>query len=286
MFHVAPIVMPSDLTGRSNGELALALLAPADRGALHFHAARSWAAMAEAAARDGITLRATSAVDTYRTLTRQTAAFRERYTRNPHPGRPTKQWQGVTWWLLPGMAPTATPGTSNHGWGLAIDVCTVGELGQPVALAPSGNPTSIARRAWDWLVDHYESYGWSHEYSSPGTEPWHIRYVLGDETPLALIPPEPTPEPIVTTRSVDMIVLDFEPDTDNWTALILEAGELRHLQDGNTVDVLAAASVPRQTITQAQFIGVLRDYQADGPCPVPAPSPALLHAWNNSAGIQ
>ena len=195
MFHVAPIVMPSDLEGRSNGELALALLAPADRGALHVHAARSWAAMAEAAARDGITLRATSAVDTYRTLTRQTAAFRERYTRTPHPGRPTKQWQGVTWWLLPGMAPTATPGTSNHGWGLAIDVCTVGELGQPVALAPSGNPTSIARRAWDWLVDHYESYGWSHEYSSPGTEPWHIRYVPGDETPPALIPPEPTPQP-------------------------------------------------------------------------------------------
>jgi len=51
----------------------------------------------------------------------------------------------------------ATPGTSNHGWAIAID-CPY-------------------RPAQAWLLRHCGEYGWSHDEGARVGEPWHFRYV-------------------------------------------------------------------------------------------------------------
>jgi len=68
----------------------------------------------------------------------------------------------------PGLA--ARPGTSEHGWGLAVDVC--------------GGPDQVgsARRAW--FLENAPAFGWDNpdwarpEGSKP--EPWHWEFVEGE----------------------------------------------------------------------------------------------------------
>ncbi|MDO8108618.1 M15 family metallopeptidase [Isoptericola sp. b441] len=67
----------------------------------------------------------------------------------------------------PGLA--AMPGTSNHGWGLAIDLCG-SETGSSSAMA--------------WLHKNGPAYGWDNPaWARPGGsgphEPWHWEYVPG-----------------------------------------------------------------------------------------------------------
>jgi hypothetical protein len=51
----------------------------------------------------------------------------------------------------------AVPGTSNHGWGIAVDC--------PFASAQA------------WLMRNCGGYGWSHDEGARVGEPWHFRYV-------------------------------------------------------------------------------------------------------------
>jgi hypothetical protein len=67
----------------------------------------------------------------------------------------------------PGLA--ATPGTSNHGWGLAIDLCTSENRSQSVM---------------SWLSENGPTYGWDNpdwarRGGSGAYEPWHWEYVPG-----------------------------------------------------------------------------------------------------------
>ena len=69
--------------------------------------------------------------------------------------------------VKPGLA--ATPGTSNHGWGLAIDLC-----------ASENRLTSVM----SWLADNAPTYGWDNpdwarRGGSGAYEPWHWEYVPG-----------------------------------------------------------------------------------------------------------
>lgn len=62
----------------------------------------------------------------------------------------------------------ATPGKSNHGWGLAMDFC--------------GIETSGAR--WTWLNDNGPTFGWENPTwakrgGSGPYEPWHWEYIKG-----------------------------------------------------------------------------------------------------------
>lgn len=163
MLPVRPIRLPEALKGQKNGELPDELLHPIrPNGRLYVTAATSWTWMKKAARLEaGHILKPTSAFDAYRPLTVQTAVFRQRYTTECISGQPTRVWNGVTYWLKPGNAPLATPGTSNHGWALAVDVAN-------------------ATQCLEWLLDRAPGFGWSWEVQS---EPWHIRYVLGDELP-------------------------------------------------------------------------------------------------------
>lgn len=69
--------------------------------------------------------------------------------------------------LKPGLA--ASPGTSNHGWGLAIDLCT------------SENRSSAVM---GWLQDNGPTFGWDNPQwarrgGSGAYEPWHWEFVPG-----------------------------------------------------------------------------------------------------------
>lgn len=67
----------------------------------------------------------------------------------------------------PGLA--ASPGTSNHGWGLAIDLCTAENRSQAVM---------------SWLSENGPTFGWDNpdwarRGGSGAYEPWHWEYVPG-----------------------------------------------------------------------------------------------------------
>ncbi len=68
-------------------------------------------------------------VGDYRSFQGQLSMFMDRYTTTDQGRSPqvTRQYEGKTWYLKPGKAPSAAPDPtglkgSNHGWGLAIDL--------------------------------------------------------------------------------------------------------------------------------------------------------------------
>jgi LAS superfamily LD-carboxypeptidase LdcB len=133
-------------------------------------AARAMRALAHAAREAGFEL---AHVGAYRSYDQQVALFNQRYTTKKLKGRPTKVWKGVTYWQKPRTAMAAVPGTSNHGWGLAIDL----------AEKKNGKTVSITGACVAWLLANAAKYGYSWEAQS---EPWHVRYVSGNRIPRAV----------------------------------------------------------------------------------------------------
>lgn len=164
---VRPLKKPACLRGQKNGELAAGILKRCGIGnfLLAEPAARSCRALVAAAEAAGFKVRATG---TYRTLKQQEQLFLSRYTTKELPGRPTKRWNGVTYWQKPKTAMAAVPGTSNHGWGLAVDFAE--------ELDGDAQPESVSPRFVKWLIKHASTYGFSAELQS---EPWHWRFVAG-----------------------------------------------------------------------------------------------------------
>jgi LAS superfamily LD-carboxypeptidase LdcB len=65
----------------------------------------------------------------------------------------------------------ARPGTSQHGWGLAVDLA---------------GGVEAADEHWAWLRDNAPAYGWDNpEWAREGGdgpyEPWHWEYVAGQQ---------------------------------------------------------------------------------------------------------
>lgn len=181
LLPIRTVTRPAALAGQSNGRLDDALLVsiPGLSGGptvrLVEPAATAWRALTAAASAAGHTLKATSAVDSYRPYAVQERTFLARYTTVPIAGASTRTWQGKTWYLKPGNAPAAAPGTSNHGWGLAVDT---GEERDSDAQAEPLDAVTLG-----WLVDHELAFGFSHEIQE---ENWHIRYYTGDQIPAAV----------------------------------------------------------------------------------------------------
>ena len=103
----------------------------------------------------------------YRTYAQQEALFLQRYRLGYVKGKVNKFYGGKWYTLRPGMAQAATPGTSNHGYGLAIDVALGTHPSQAHSL------TGPALRWLLWVAPHY-GFGWEID-----SEPWHIRYYPG-----------------------------------------------------------------------------------------------------------
>jgi hypothetical protein len=167
-------VKPDDLHGEKNGQLPLSVFSNVPNGLLHHLAADAWLAMCSAAIEEKIVLAPSSAGDTYRTRESQVAGFKAHYTTVPN-GNPSKNWDGKKWYLKPGQLEAATPGTSIHGWGLAVDIANF--------WLQNENPTTPKEM---WVLENYERFGFAHQHRDPTADPPHIHYIAADEVPPAV----------------------------------------------------------------------------------------------------
>lgn len=206
-FPIAPVIRPADLTGQNNGKLSSTLLRPVNPNKnwqMHHLAARAWEALRTAAWANGVKLSVSG--NPYRSYDQQVSLFNQRYTSTYSPTVNTLEqqrvWNGTTYYKKLNVAPVAVPGSSNHGWGLAVDT----------AIDADGDlefewPTkSLDQNAINWLLANAPKYGFSWELQS---EPWHIRYVAGDKVPTAVLAFEKTG--ISTPTS-----LPFDPANGQW----------------------------------------------------------------------
>lgn len=161
-------VVPSAMRGYPNGRIPPELLHPCGIGRLKMvePAATAMRAMVAAAASDSVQL---SATGTWRTYDQQKSLFLERYVER-NTGKESKNWEGRTYWKLPDVASAASPGTSNHGLGLAADLSDSPSV--PIGAGPLR-----------WLSEHGPSFGY---WNTVRSETWHWTYCLGDETPTAV----------------------------------------------------------------------------------------------------
>ncbi|MDP3710994.1 MAG: M15 family metallopeptidase [Mycobacteriales bacterium] len=130
--------------GYSNGNIPPEALCPlkyAPGESLRSDAAKAFNAMTEASKASRGTPLCVS--DSYRSYSDQVAVYREK----------------------PGLA--ATPGTSNHGWGVAVDFC--------------GGVERFGSEAHEWMRANAGRFGWIHpSWARQGgskPEPWHWEYV-------------------------------------------------------------------------------------------------------------
>lgn len=217
---ITPLVMPSTLRGAQNGKLPNEILDQIGvPGALMERtAARAFRAMLAEMRKGGFEPRQ---VGHYRTFQQQLNLFLSRYqeasqtTFNNTPGAHRKQWNAATqngynsiYWvkkLINGKYPAtaATPGSSNHGWGLALDMAEEYDA--------DSAPDPIRSQWVKWLVDNARRYGISAELQS---EPWHWRYVAGDNIPQAVLDFESgNPVPVTPAHNPTPVLVFAYPGT-------------------------------------------------------------------------
>lgn len=231
------IVRPTCLYGKSNGELDTTVLSVVTDGAgkrigrLNLVAARAWTAMVAAAKSDGVFLTAT---DTYRDRKTQQRLWDTRYDSVNH-GNGGRTCGGEYRYLKDGMATSACPGTSNHGWGGAVD---------------KGN----SKDAHAWLEVHASAFGWEWELSS---EPWHLHYWPGDQIPLSVLEFEAKQGTTTSNEEDDMIILIPEIGPDKDKAFLVNAGLRTNIAQPET-DGLLAAGVRKSKISAYGWQAVKR----------------------------
>jgi len=115
--------------------------------------------------------------DSYRPYSVQERIFRQRYTTSRVTGIDPRWWNGAQWWRLPGNASAATPGTSNHGWGTAIDWASRVNVGG--SAEQKWMAANASRFGWTWPT-------WARNPANAFYEPWHY---------------EATPVPVSAYRS-------------------------------------------------------------------------------------
>ena len=183
--------LPEGITPAHNGKM------PADRlkkihcrGHLYFDTARAWLAMVRAAAQDNIFLNLNNPFNAYRKIESQIAVFQKRFVevdaQTPLPnGAIRVEYGGKFWQLKPNVAYAAIPGTSSHGYGLAVDI---------------GNISNKNVKAW--LDKNAASFGFVKEYSF---ESWHFTYIKSrEEIPARVLEIENLPpEPIYSAAQIE-----------------------------------------------------------------------------------
>jgi hypothetical protein len=122
-----------------NGKLPPEALAPIAQGRLEIHAAAGWNAMNVESRKRGLELVPTGSKSSYRSYAQQVELY--------------QMYLNGTGNLA------AKPGTSNHGWGLAVDVATQQMRSMIDAIGAK--------------------FGWSKAWSDAPSEWWHIKYEAG-----------------------------------------------------------------------------------------------------------
>lgn len=177
------VTVPTFLAGYKNGELPSDILrcpdldrtSTSDVWKMFVPVSWAWTAMQIAAKADGHILDTTGR---YRSAARQEALFRERYKpgEENNDGCGSKLWQGQRWYLQRSdkggcMAMAATPGTSNHGLGLADDIAEDPDQFDGTGVVSLDDPTLI------WLRDNAADFGIGLETHK---ERWHWHWIGGN----------------------------------------------------------------------------------------------------------
>lgn len=191
MFY-RPVKMPTALANQTNGDLDPSMLRAVSGGSLLFvTAATAFEALRSAFLRE--TGRGLTYTGCYRSYVQQRNLFIGRYEKVSYatylllPKERRKVWKAIpqasphhadnpstTYWSLKKgpngnyYAMAASPGTSNHGWGLAVDLAVGASPSQAVRLGAADSA---------WLEANLERFGFSYEVPS---EPWHVHYFAGD----------------------------------------------------------------------------------------------------------
>lgn len=117
------MVIPEVLGPVPNGKLPRRLLRKTKAGGmLYTPVSKAFNEMLAAAKADGVVLKLTG--NGYRSYAKQYALFMDRYSTEKTGRVPevTRMFDGRKYYLKKGKSPSATPGTSNHGYGLAVDL--------------------------------------------------------------------------------------------------------------------------------------------------------------------
>ncbi len=101
---------------------------------------------------------------TYRTYPSQQLIFVQRYTPHKNKVAGGEYWSGNYWVKKPDVAVAAIPGTSNHGWGLAID------FGSGIQTAGSDQKK--------WADANGPKWAW-YPVGNDFGEPWHFEFHPG-----------------------------------------------------------------------------------------------------------
>jgi len=113
----------------------------------------------------------------YRSPKEVETLFLQRYSKQDEGRKPqiTRTWQGATWYLKPGMAPSASPDRgSPHQWGVAIDLGSKTKDGTK----------PLTERALKWLCKNAPTYGFTLQslpfldngQPNPEHEWWHWQW--------------------------------------------------------------------------------------------------------------
>lgn len=227
----------------TNGSVPAAILAPLDGenagpAELRRDAAASWnRARAEVQAATGIVL---TVRGWNRTLAEQERFFFERYRAGAtSPWGDYRWYEGVRYGRVTG-APAAIPGTSNHGWGLAVDVVDFGDYGT------AGN----ARRAASIAI--LKRHGWTDHEGQSIAEPWHLVYDPARDTHPPTQEDDMTPqESAKLDRALALLEkIDEHGMTETWLHKRI-GGTNRRRDDGTRIDptISEDLSVIRQRLT-------------------------------------
>lgn len=208
----------------------------------------------------------------YRTYERQVALFYERYTTDITKAKTpyvTRSWEGRTWYLKKGMAMAATPGTSNHGYGLADDVAEDPDSDDSTPVL------GIDSATLGWMRDVAPLHGWGLDTR---VEPWHWHWYMPDNpntltqrtvdvlagagvtvpdlSNFGFTVPKPTPPPPPPMGKYTVVA------GDSWWKISQKLGV--------SMDALIAANPPA---TSATIIHPGQVLNVPGGVPVPPPPP-------------
>ena len=169
------IVKPTSIRGYDNGQIPAELLVECGFGSNYRMiepAARAMKALIKfyATHPDNIEISTTGC---YRSYNAQVKLFLERFTLEKTDGI-LKAFNGRKYYLKQGFAQAATPGKSNHGWGLASDL----------AVKQKGKHLPVTQTLVNLLIANAHDFGFCAELDA---EPWHWVYFAGNKVPPAVL---------------------------------------------------------------------------------------------------
>lgn len=210
--------------------------------------------------------------------------------------------KGVVWVCAAGATNTNGQGKDTWGGGVPDDAMNLYAISNEIANDGVGEPYPVVQQAsvlkstaalcvaysigihrvrahFEWAptrkVDPRGPSMWA-----PTGGVWNMdafRHDVG----LALQPPPPPPSSI---DEVDMIAIDHNPGTPEWTALTYTGSQLAHVWNGHADSVLRRAGVARQTVTDAELDGLIRSSQTTTPCPPAWVNTPRGAVWQSARG--